>query len=569
MLINNSYYYEDKYMFFTFDGVHSSKYNLFIVNKNDLKIENGIGESSEYVSAMFQEGAYYTGTKKVQKTFKRKCAAEGLTLSQYKEMMRWLAQGKRGFLSFDSNPWWGWTVVLDTVSDATIMERGDKLVVEFDVTWKTIGTFLARNMYEAYYNSDNEFAATDINSICNNVYNDTMQSNEYGIPVICRESDFSYEKESDFNYGKKIDLSNLEPGTNLRGAKLYFSGNSANLTIQFENGYSIKDIEYNAGKTFGLWGDEGGLETQIFRTGGSDANTEWNGLEFTFPYNDDFIITEISPLNLDTVKYSLLQPKADIYHIQSVNNEHQHINFFTKTNKDTTTNIRILHKPLGASEEKTYVSTSLKSGEEEKFYSYYGESNLVLLDDKIIEQDEQLNSNYQPNGILQLQSITPVLVKPLRIENGDSYDIDIIFDTSDFNSLLLNDYNYICFTKEESCINNIEYSYDEWNELTYPKRYTTFLFFTDDSMEFKVNVADEDVYVNSSFSPKSYMWEQTYGNSSISYVSSFNLSDEQKEMLMGIDLDSYTCYFGKSNKVTIENNIQNNKFLTVVSCNNL
>ena len=58
MLINNSYYYEDKYMFFTFDGVHSSKYNLFIVNKNDLKIENSIGESSEYVSAMFQEGAY-------------------------------------------------------------------------------------------------------------------------------------------------------------------------------------------------------------------------------------------------------------------------------------------------------------------------------------------------------------------------------------------------------------------------------------------------------------------------------------------------------------------------------
>lgn len=561
MLINNSYYYEDKYMFFTFDGVHSSKYNLFIVNKNDLKIENGIGESSEYVSAMFQEGAYYTGTKKVQKTFKRKCAAEGLTLSQYKEMMRWLAQGKRGFLSFDSNPWWGWTVVLDTVSDATIMERGDKLVVEFDVTWKTIGTFLARNMYEAYYNSDNEFAATDSNSICNNIYNDTMQSNEYGIPVICRESDI--------DYGEKIDLSVLEAGINLKSAKLYFSENSKDLIINFDNGYSIKDAVDGPGMSFGLYDGSGICIDMIMRTAGADAYDEskWISLEFTFPSDNNFIITEIS--NPGTVKCSLLQPKGDIYHIQSVNNEHQHINFFTKTNKDTTTDIRILHKPLGASEEKTYVSTSLKSNEEEKFYSYYGESNLVLLNDKIIEQDEQLNSNYQPNGILQLQSITPVLIKPLRIENGNSYDIDIIFDTSDFNSLLLNDYNYICFTKEESCINNIEYSYDEWNELTYPKRYTTFLFFTDDSMEFKVNVEDEDVYVNSSFSPKSYMWEQTYGNSSISYVSSFNLSDEQKEMLMGMDLENYTCYFGKSNKVTIESNIQNNKFLTVVSCNNL
>lgn len=564
MLINNGYYYEDKYMFFTFDGVHSSKYNLFIVNKNDLKIENSIGESSEYVSAMFQEGAYYTGTKKVQKTFKRKCAAEGLTLSQYKEMMRWLAQGKRGFLSFDSNPWWGWTVVLDTVSDASIIERNDKLVVEFDVTWKTVGTFLARNMYETYYNNDNEFAATDNNSICNNIYNDTMQSNEYGIPVICRESDFSYAEQ--------INLSELSIGTNLKGARLYFSENSAGLDIIFENGYYIEDKTYNTeisfGTSFGLWNDKGELQVEIFRTNGSDRYDEekWKGLEFTFPSYTDFIITGISIGSLD-IKYSF--PKADVYHIQGVNNEHQHINFFTKTNKDTTTDIKILHKPLGASEEKTYVSTSLKPNEEEKFYSYYGESNLVLLNDKIIEQDEQLNSNYQPNGILQLQSIVPVLIKPLRIENGKTYNIDIIFDTSDFNTLLLNDYNYICFTKEESCINNIEYSYDEWNELTYPKRYTTFLFFTDDSMEFKVNVAGEDVYVNSSFSPKSYMWKQTYGNSSISYVSSFNLSDTQKEMLMGMDLENYTCYFGKSNRVTIENNIQNNKFLTVVSCNNL
>lgn len=181
MLKNNTYYYKDCYMYFSFNGVHSSKYNLFMQNnKNDLKIENNLGAKSSFVSAAFQEGTYYTGTQRTQKTFKRKCAAEGLTLSQYKEMMTWLKFGATGFLVFDSNPYWGWDVVLTDITDASYMVRNSSMVVELELTFKTVGSYLARNNYTAYSVLDAEKSK----STCNNEPNSSMFSNEFGIPAI-------------------------------------------------------------------------------------------------------------------------------------------------------------------------------------------------------------------------------------------------------------------------------------------------------------------------------------------------------------------------------------------------
>lgn len=190
MLKDKRSYYEDRYMYFTFNGIHSSKYNLFIINDNNLVIENNVGESSEFITAMFQEGSYYAGTRKSQKIFKRKCAAEGLTLSQYKAMMKWLSAGTAGFLVFDSNPYWGWTVVLEQVGDATFAERQRNLIVEFELTWKTAGSYLSRNYYPAYSTLNESSVESETYSCtCNNKYNTTMLCNEYGIPVIYYELD--------------------------------------------------------------------------------------------------------------------------------------------------------------------------------------------------------------------------------------------------------------------------------------------------------------------------------------------------------------------------------------------
>ena len=86
-MLENKYWYEDEFMYFTFAGVTSSKYNLFIENDKNMSIVNTIGASSTFSNAYKQEGTYYLGTSRTQKTFKRKCASRGLTLDQYRDMM--------------------------------------------------------------------------------------------------------------------------------------------------------------------------------------------------------------------------------------------------------------------------------------------------------------------------------------------------------------------------------------------------------------------------------------------------------------------------------------------------
>lgn len=166
------YWYNDEYMYFYFNGQHSSKYNLFIQNSKALTIENTVGAASEYSNAIMQEGTYYLGTSRKQKTFKRKCAAEGLTLDEYKRMMQWLTVGTTGELSFDSDKYWGWTVVLDTIGDATVSGNNDFLIVEFELTFKTIGTYLAHNIYPATWLSVDELA-----------FENVIGTNQYGIPT--------------------------------------------------------------------------------------------------------------------------------------------------------------------------------------------------------------------------------------------------------------------------------------------------------------------------------------------------------------------------------------------------
>lgn len=168
---NKKYYYNDEYMYFWFDGQHSAKYNLFIVNSNGLTIENSYGTSTEYIKAMSQEGSHLLGATRSQKTIKRTVAAEGLSLIQYKEMMLWLMEGKTGWLSFDSNPYWGWTVILEQVDDSNVYYTECGMVVELQLTWKTIGLPYATNRY----------ASTQLDI---NTWTGIVADNEYGAPSV-------------------------------------------------------------------------------------------------------------------------------------------------------------------------------------------------------------------------------------------------------------------------------------------------------------------------------------------------------------------------------------------------
>lgn len=182
---NTIYSYEDCFMYFRFGDVYSKQYNLFITNNNDRTIINGIGASTTFEAAAYQEGTYLVGTKSSQKTFKRKCAAKGISLAQYKEMMVWLTPGTTGKLTFDSDIDWSWNVVLDTVGDATVFGDNENMVVEFEITWKTVGSYLATTTFDASLTLGSD--------------DKTAINNKYGIPLVQMFSDYNDSNPS-LNY---------------------------------------------------------------------------------------------------------------------------------------------------------------------------------------------------------------------------------------------------------------------------------------------------------------------------------------------------------------------------------
>lgn len=183
-LEQNYYWYNDEYMYFSFNGHHSSKYHLFIQNSKELTIENTVGSASEYSNAMMQEGTYYLGTSRKQKTFKRKCAAKLGSMQDYRRMMKWLTVGTTGELVFDNDRYWGWTVVLDTVGDATFVQRNNVLIVEFEITFKTIGTYLAHSVYPATWMVEFPTEITTEGELDMSSYVDVIGTNQYNIPSI-------------------------------------------------------------------------------------------------------------------------------------------------------------------------------------------------------------------------------------------------------------------------------------------------------------------------------------------------------------------------------------------------
>ncbi len=174
--INNVYGYVDNYMYFSFAGKHSSQYNLFMINEGeDLQFYSDLSSSSDYTSPAFQEVTYHLGTYNTQKTISKRCAAKGLSFAACQDMLKWLKPGTTGILVFDNNPYWGYTVVLESVSDTTFYTAEEGYIIEFELNFKTIGKYYATGIRTPYLD--------DLSLGDENDYNPYRASlaNEYGI----------------------------------------------------------------------------------------------------------------------------------------------------------------------------------------------------------------------------------------------------------------------------------------------------------------------------------------------------------------------------------------------------
>ena len=78
-----------KFLTFTFDGVNSSKYNVYVVNEGDsISLPSSPSFTDQIASPSYQNTTYYLGTNISTKTFTLNCIAKDVTMQMYQEMIR-------------------------------------------------------------------------------------------------------------------------------------------------------------------------------------------------------------------------------------------------------------------------------------------------------------------------------------------------------------------------------------------------------------------------------------------------------------------------------------------------
>ena len=574
MLRNNKYYYEDKYMYFTFNNIHSSKYNLFMKNSgSDLKFINNANSSSQFINPQYQNRAYYSGTNSPQKTFPLDVAAEGLTLHQYKEMMLWLKAGELGFLVFDSNPYWGWDVVLDKADDATYYEKSDgTLIVEFKVTFKTVGTTLARSVWPSYFRVNSENASNKYTLI------DSSCGNEYGVPEIVPFSNvkFTLTKKTLIFFDKLDTVKDyFQDWSKYNGYDIYTLTNSTykfNWCYDGANLAGITDTTVTANK---LTTTERGLEFKLTDCGLKIEASSTNQIVVNIFAQEDINITKYveiqeavqgTPLDenksrdtvnedsiitlytyttpadgqtpTDTTDYIVFEDSSEWYtpgikyYLPCVSNELSYFTY-TSTAKHEIFNLEVNNNPMlsyvfNKSDDNWTLSYNNDNGATLYNFTDFVENSEIIKDSKVDELTIQSNQNELP----KIKNYSPIVIQPTKIKSvvDDDTKLTVTFDLSKYTFNFSRDEDvYMCVSAKRK--NNDTYNSQIEGDLTY----------------------------------------DYYGYSQIDFYKGENLTGTHEYTLTNIDnieINSIQLIIGKYNVLHIDNKLEN-PILSLTKYNNL
>lgn len=146
MLKSNEYFYEDEYMYFTFNGIHSSQYNLIIQNDKERTLFVDRGTKIDFAQPKYQSGQHLLGVSHPQRQFSLKLLGSGLNSFQIERILKWLQPGATGNLAFDHSKGWEYDVVVQTVKNPTCITVDYNLYdIVIDITFVTVENSLARN----------------------------------------------------------------------------------------------------------------------------------------------------------------------------------------------------------------------------------------------------------------------------------------------------------------------------------------------------------------------------------------------------------------------------------------
>lgn len=131
------------YIYFTFNGVSSSRFNLMVQNKGeDLLFPSQPGFDNQIIAPIYQGATYLAGVNKKERVFNFNCWIDSISIDLVRELLVWLSVNKTGILQIGYNPNFQYKVKVNSISDFKHMAiNGNSATAnyEFTVSFVTIG----------------------------------------------------------------------------------------------------------------------------------------------------------------------------------------------------------------------------------------------------------------------------------------------------------------------------------------------------------------------------------------------------------------------------------------------
>lgn len=205
MLKNNLFAYEDEYMYFTFNGTHSSMFNMFIQQPDfGIQIYSNRGTSVDFIQPAKQHGQFLLGVAHPQKPWSLDLVADAVSDFDIQQILQWLQPGSSGTLSFDNAPDWEYYSVITELKQTMRypLENG-LFVFTAAITFVSQEESVAHNKYVDHIQVELEEIDTDHAHF-------SSRNNSYNLPSfsIRRNYDNTFIITTHFlgNYKTTIDV---------------------------------------------------------------------------------------------------------------------------------------------------------------------------------------------------------------------------------------------------------------------------------------------------------------------------------------------------------------------------
>lgn len=142
----------DNFLYFTYNGVHSSEFDTFYVNNGeDISFPFSHNVSHKLVSPLNQDRSYWLGSNRGDKKFSMELAVKDKTFYDTEKIFEWLDPSEPGELIIDYRANYLYKVIIDKITDPKIIPRElpnglIENILLFSITFTSINSHVAETV---------------------------------------------------------------------------------------------------------------------------------------------------------------------------------------------------------------------------------------------------------------------------------------------------------------------------------------------------------------------------------------------------------------------------------------